>query len=75
MEFNVGDLLIEERPLRHKRDWAPRIGLAMQRVPDRLLVNHMALLIDGVITPVTPSHWRPAYPTEEKQWSSKLVTS
>jgi len=66
MEFNVGDLLIEERSLRHKRDWAPRIGLAMQRVPDRLLADHMALLIDGVITPVTPSHWKHAYPTKER---------
>jgi hypothetical protein len=75
MEFNVGDLLIEEPVDPMPPNWKPRIGLAMQRVPDRLLADHMALLIDGVITPVTPSHWKHAYPTEEKQWSSKLVTS
>jgi hypothetical protein len=75
MEFRVGDLLIEEPPPSPTRHWKPRLGIAMQRVPDRLGCGYMAVLIDEVTTWVNPSDWRLAYPTEEKQWNSESATS
>jgi hypothetical protein len=66
MEFRVGDLLIEERRARHQRNWVPRIGIAMQRVPDRLLVNYMPILVEGEVIWSTPAYWKVESRAEEE---------
>jgi hypothetical protein len=58
MEFRVGDLLIEERRGLDRRNWVPRIGIAMQRVPDRLLMNYMSILVGGEVIWSTPAYWK-----------------
>ena len=59
MEFRVGDLLIEERRVRHPLlNWVPRIGIAMQRVPDRLLVDYMSILVEDEVIWSTPAYWK-----------------
>jgi hypothetical protein len=66
MEFRVGDLLIEERRARHRRNWVPRIGIAMQRVPDRLLMNYTSILVEGEVIWSTPAYWKVASQAEEE---------
>jgi hypothetical protein len=66
MEFRVGDLLIEERREHHRYDWVPRIGIAMQRVPDRLLMNYMHILVEGEVVWSNPAYWRVESRAEEE---------
>jgi hypothetical protein len=63
MEFNVGDLLIENWNLspedRRRLDWVPRLAVAMQGA-DATSDHPIPVLIDGKIIWVQPYLWKVA---------------
>jgi len=67
MEFNVGDLLIEETPgppWKTPPGWKPRTGICVEHVPDRDRARHISLLVEGGFIWVSPVRWKVASPAE-----------
>ena len=60
MEFNVGDLLIEEPMAPMPPNWKPRIGICMEWIPSRTQCFLVSILIGGQVVLSRPSFWRVA---------------